>query len=686
MQFQKLLEPGRIGKLEIKNRIVMAAMASVSAAHEGFATELTKDYYEARAKGGVGLITVGSLSVDYPVGISGKPRLTIHEDKFIPALTQVIEVIHKYGAKAAAQLHHAGNASLQNLTGVQPVAPSPILRRTNYQRPIYFMPRELSVSEIADIVAKFAKAAERAQEAGFDGVEIHAGHRYLLSTFLSPYWNRRQDKYGGDLKNRARFLLEVISTVREVVGHDYPLWCRINGKETDVEGGITLEMAKEVAKMLQSAGVDAIHVSIYDTSPPACPSGYAIDLAAEVKKVINVPVIAVGRIDHKLGDKALRQKKADFIAIARALIADPDLPNKVASGRLDDIRPCMYCNSCLSAPIELQMREGLRECAVNAELTKEREYAIKPAAESKKVLIIGGGPAGMEAARVAKLRGHQVVLYEKEPRLGGQLKLASILRQENEALNKYLSTQIKKLGVKIELGKEVNSTIIDEIKPDAIVLATGATPVLPNIPGIDRDNVLSGADIRDMMNGRLRRVNGNKKFRLRRALWYLGSRLMRIPFGPSAMRWLLNFWVPLGGKIIVVGKGLAGIELADFLVERGKQVTIVDTCEDLPFGEPPMPVLRQFMESKLIERGTAMLAVAEYEWITDRGLTIINKKGQRQTIEGDTIVFAAEHRPNAELYQKLSGKHYQVHLAGDCAEPCGILEAIRSGSRIGHVI
>jgi len=395
----------------------------------------------------------------------------------------------------------------------------------------------------------------------------------------------------------------------------------------------------------------------------------------------SIPVIAIGRIPPKLAEKVIRQNKADFIGMARILVADPEAPNKLASGRLDDITPCQYCNSCLHSEYD---------CAVNAARRREREYEIKPAEKSKKVVIIGGGPGGMEAARVAALRGHQVALYEKEDRLGGQLILASMLRKEPETLIKYLSTQIKKLGVTIEMKKEVNSALIASAKPDAIVLATGATSsALPEIPGINRSNVFSGDDIKEMLSGRLN-TEGKEIAGWRRTLFRLGGMLIKRPIGLALVRRLLRFWIPLGKRIIVVGQGLPAFELADFLNERGKQVSVIDMREEEPsiadeVKKPPMPRIRLFFEDRLIERGAAMVTgVKRLVGITDRGLLIVNKRGARQTIEGDTIVFAADYSPHAELSQALAGTPYEIHTVGDCVEPCGILEAIRDGSRVGR--
>ncbi|MFC1981801.1 FAD-dependent oxidoreductase [Chloroflexota bacterium] len=680
-QFRKLFEPARIGKMEVKNRITMAPMGT-QLYDDGFVTDRLKDYYEARAKGGAGMITIDHLKISFPVGAGKKGTARIDDDKFIPALSELVDVVHQHGAKMVAQLGHMGPADAFPIgeTPLQSLAASSIGRQPDYTHPSssvvhYSLPREMTVDEIKETVACFASAAKRAQKAGFDAVQVHAANRYLLNSFVSPAWNRRQDSYGGNLKNRARFTLEAVEAVRQVVGQDYPISCRINGEERDIYGGITPELAAEFAQMLEEAGVDAIDVSGMYPHLPGYDPGFNVSGSAAIKKAVTIPVIVAGGLGPEVGEKILRQGKADFICVGRPLIADSELPNKAASGRLEDIAPCVYCNCCLAVD---------RECTVNAARAREREYEIGSADKTKKVLVVGGGPGGMEAARVAALRGHQVTLYEKERKLGGQLISASILRKEYEALTKYLTAQMKKLGVRVNLRKEVNSSLIAEVKPDVIVLATGATPVLPEIPGIDRDNVISGADVQYLMHGGLGTTK--KRDGWRRFIWYLGSILVRAPFGPAVIRWLMRFRIPFGKKIIIVGKGLAGIEIADFLVQRGKKVTIVDTREEVPFTEPPMSVLRQYMEDELRKSGVEMLSASRYEWITSKGLTTINKGEQLQSIEGDTVVFTGYYRPNTGLSQALADMPYEVHLVGDCAEPCGILEAIRDGSRIGRVI
>ncbi len=390
MQFQELLEPGQIGQAKLRNRIVMPAMLTKYGTEEGYVTQRSKDYYEERAKGGVGLVIIEPACVDLR-GKMLENGLCIYDDKFTPGLRELAYAIQRHGARAALQLVHSGREAKRKLTGLQPVAPSPI------PVPGGELPKELTTDEIEEIVARHAQAAKRAKEAGFDGVEICGAHRHLIPQFLSAASNRRGDNYGGKLENRARLLIEIIRAVREVVGGDYPVWCRVNAKEYGIEEGITLEGTKEVVQMAQRAGADAIHLSTYGVgsyswvTTPHIP-GFLIETAAEIKKVVELPVIVAGRISPELGERALQQKKADFISMGRALIADPDLPNKIASGRLEDIRPCISCLICNDRAVFLP--EPVR-CSVNAAAGRERESQITPAKKKRRVLITGTGPGGM---------------------------------------------------------------------------------------------------------------------------------------------------------------------------------------------------------------------------------------------------------------------------------------------------
>ncbi len=350
---EKLFEPARLGEMNLKNRIVMPPMGTNYATQDGYVTDQIKDYYAERARGGVGLVIVEAACVDFPRGKGFIRQLGIDDDRFIPGLRELAQIIRRHGARAAIQLHHGGNASKTSITGLQPVASSPLAR------PDGDLPKELSIKEIEDIVFRFAKAAERAKKAGFDGVEIHAAHHYLLAQFLSSAWNKRQDAYGGDLKNKARITLEVVRAIREMVGQTYPVWCRINGREFGIKDGITLEETQELAVLLQKAGVNALHISAFaynnprSIPPMSVKHGTMIPLAEAVKKVVTIPVIAVGRIDPQTGESALQEGRTDFVAMGRSLIADPELPNKAASGRLKEIVPCIACNHCMECVTEL---------------------------------------------------------------------------------------------------------------------------------------------------------------------------------------------------------------------------------------------------------------------------------------------------------------------------------------------
>jgi 2,4-dienoyl-CoA reductase-like NADH-dependent reductase (Old Yellow Enzyme family)/thioredoxin reductase len=647
-RFVKLFQPVSIGQMSIRNRLVMPPMGTNYATLDGYVTQRSKDYYEARARGGVGLIIVEVTCVDSPVGKTIIRQLAIDDDKFIPGLRELAQTIQRHGAKAAVQLHHAGRAAKMSFTRMQPVAPSAIPDPGGYLSGGGYLPRELTPSEIAQVVARFAAGAERTKRAGFDGVEIHAAHHYLISQFLSSASNKRQAPYGGELRNRARLLLEVIGAIREAVGKSYPVWCRLNGMEYGIKDGITLEETLEIARLAQEAGVDAIHVSawpipVYRFPAMAEPPGNMVHLAEAVKKVVTVPVIAVGKITPEVGERVLQEGKADLIAMGKALIADPELPNKLASGRLEDIIPCIGCIYCHDTLRDFGTEDGYLCCAVNTMTGREREYAITAARKTKRVLVVGGGPAGMEAARVARLRGHAVMLYEKGRRLGGQLLLARVPPHKDgiDVLINYLAGQVTKLGVNVELGKEVTPQLVEELKPDAVILATGARPLIPEIPGIDRENVVLAEEA----------LAGNAR---------------------------------VGDRVVVIGGGLVGCETAEFLVAKAKVVTIVEMLPELAKGVG-MDTRRLLLE-RLAAKGVSMLTGVRCKRVTDRGLTIITGEGKTHTLPVDTIVLAAGAKPNQELFPPLRSMVSEIYLVGDCREPRRILEDIHEASQVARLL
>ncbi len=639
-RFEKLFEPGSIGSMSLKNRLVMPPMATNFGTKEGMVTQRTIDYYEERAKGGVGLVIVEFTGVDSPVGRATPRQLLIDDDKFVPGLGELAQTIKRQGAKAAIQIHHVGRQGSSSITGHQPVAPSPI-PASDGMRPEGEIPRELTPSEISAIVARFGEGAERARRAGFDGVEIHGAHGYLISQFLSPLANRRQDVYGGRLENRARMLLEIIQAVREKVGKDYPVWCRLSALEIGVEGGITLEETQTVAQLAEKAGVDAIHVSAHAVAPGRRPPmaqmpGVLVPLAEGIKKVVSVPVIAVSRIPPELGESVLREGKADFIAIGRGLFADPHLPRKVASGEGEDVTPCMCCMACLDSL--MWRREGVC-CAVNAAVGREREYELKPAESAKTVLVVGGGPGGMEAARVASLRGHRVILFDEGDELGGQLLLASKppFKDTVDTFRQYLVGQMAKLGVELRLGQKFTADLLDQLKPDGVVLATGVIPFVPEIPGIEGKQVFLASKVLD--------------------------------------------GAEIGEQVAVIGGELVGCETALYLAQQGKTVTIMRRGPQLAAKVNPhvgVPLIR-----RLEAKGVTILTRVQYEEITGAGVIVRTEAGERRTVEADTVVLAAGARPNTELLSSVEGKVAQVICVGDCVEPRGIREAVETGYRAG---
>jgi 2,4-dienoyl-CoA reductase-like NADH-dependent reductase (Old Yellow Enzyme family)/thioredoxin reductase len=635
--FKKLFDPFSIGKMTLKNRIVLPPMGTGYSEEGGYVGQRLIDYYEARASGGAGLIITEGTAPG--LRCRGGRQLSLGDDRYLPGWRELAKAIHQHGAKIAVQLHHAG-MEFRDGNYVQ-VAPSPVIVPSRMVGVTGQPPHELTTDEIREITQWFADATKRAREAGVDGVEIHGAHQYLVASFLSSATNMRRDRYGGTVENKARFLIEILQAMRAAVGPDYPIWPRLNAEEYGFENGITLEETRQVVPLAVKAGAQAIHVSAYAAgssvtkAPLSDTPGLLVPLAEAVKKVTTVPVIAVGRLDHEVGEKVLEEGKADLIAIGRRLIADPELPNKVAEGRLNDIRTCIGCMECIE-------RVGTRGqgliCTINAAAGRERESHIQPAPRKKRVAIVGGGPAGMEAARVAALRGHRVTLFEKETRLGGQLNLAALPPNKGDILPwlNYLVGQLEKAGVETKLKTEFSSGLINQRPPDAVIIATGGIPLIPDIPGVGSRNVVAAQDV-------------------------------------------LSGKAEAGQKVVIIGGGQVGCETGLYLAEKGKKVVIVEILKRMA-GDMGLMVRRRLMDG-LRAKQVIMLTNAKCEAITENSVTVASAEGRRDTYPADTVILAVGSAKNDGLFNELKGKVAEVYCVGDSCQPQGIMEAVRDGYR-----
>jgi len=687
-KFEKLMEPGYIGRLRTRNRIIKTA-AGTGYAENGLPSERMNAFYGSLAKGGVGLIIVENCGVEWPRGThSVKTGLRFHDDHCIPYHSKLAEEVHRHDCPIFIQLMHAG-PWLVKQEGVGPQERVAVSALSPEELPsdAWVTGKELTVPEIEGLIDIFARAAVRAQKAGYDGVEINGSYYHLVNGFLSRFWNRRQDAYGcGSLENRARFYVEVIREVKRRCGKDYPVATNINAIEYGLKNGTTLAESRGFAPLLQDAGADLIQVRIAgygeygslllpehllypeplksftleDLDVSRKGKGILVPLAAAIKQGVTVPVACAGRLDPELGEEILRQGKLDFIGMSRRLVADSELPNKVAAGRLEDIAPCAGCGYCVSTRRDDQPQK----CRMNAAVGQEREYEIKPAGKKKKVWIVGGGPAGMEAARVAALRGHEVILHEKERSLGGSMTLSALVKDfESEGILDmvaYFKTQLIKLHVTVLLGKGGDLAAIKEIRPDVVILATGGVSSVPEIAGIHHRKVVESVRLHHTV---------------RTALRFLG---------PETLRQLTKWWMPIGKSVVIMGGALAGCQLAEFLVKRGRRVAIVEMAETLGEGLPDNTSFRLFRWLK--QKGATMVAGVKYDEITDQGLVITTKDGKRETLEADTIITALPLLPDDGLFRTLDGQAAEIYQIGDCREFGLMHDAIAEGSRIARNI
>ncbi|MDP2931015.1 MAG: FAD-dependent oxidoreductase [Chloroflexota bacterium] len=636
-RFIELFKPGHIGKMEVRNRIVKAPTWTLLGARDGSVTERIIRHYSELARGGTGLVIVEFSYVDNIASQSGVCQLAIYDNAFVPGLAQLAQGIKAYGARAALQISHCGR---QRRLGIPPIKAASAIPSEDFELKGKFVPEALTIQEIEEIVKAFGDAARRAQVAGFDMVEVHGAHGYLPSGFLSPRSNKRTDKYGGSLGNRMRFLLELTADMRRKVGPDYPIGIRLNGTDF-LPGGIVIEETIQVAKALEKLGVNVLHISAgnYEARLPresteAIPFGPLVFLAEAVKKEVNIPIIASGSLHMpEVAEEVLRKGQADFVAMARGLLADPYWARKTKEGRVEDIIPCIRCNDGCHYRSQKQGRPIM--CTVNVQLGREDELVLTPVKSPKKIAVIGGGPAGMEAARVSALRGHDVTLYEKR-QLGGALIEASApdFKPDLKRLISYYTRQLDNLKVKV-VTQEATPGTIKKGRFDAVILAAGGTPIKLDVPGADKPLVVGALEV-------------------------------------------LRSKAPVGQKVMIVGGGVVGTETGIFLAEQGKEVVFVELLDEFMNGVEVLD--RIVYQERLGKQKVTVHTGTRVETVLDKGAVIVDRSSRRQEIAADSIVVAIGLAPQPGLVEKFSGDGMpEVCTVGDCVRPRKIFDAIQEG-------
>jgi 2,4-dienoyl-CoA reductase (NADPH2) len=697
-RFENLLSPISIGTARLRNHMFKpAAGTKLLKDNDGYVTEKGKRLYEAWGKGGVGLVIVESPCLAGDISIDTLGKYSIEHDKFIPGLADLATGITKHGAIAFLQMYHAGQWHLKELTGLTPLSSSPHppiseFARVQDLRDLENGPpcRELTIEEIEVIEQKFIDGAERAAKAGFQGVDINAGANHLLASFLSRQWNARTDKYGCEsYENRTRIVRNIIEGIKKRNGADFPVMVTINGLENGYgELGQTIEESCEIAKLLEQAGADGFQVRaseaynrLYywteqyyfpekrDPLPPTLDFshkgvGAYTPVTSAIKKAVSVPILTPGKWDFDLefAEQCIKEKKVDIIGIVRGLFADCELPNKLHEGRIEDIAPCTACLTCLTG------HQNPVKCRINKFLGGEQEYFSYPAIEKKKkVLIAGAGAAGMEAARVAALRGHDVVLYSKESYLGGLMNMANVIKgnypEDVQKIVTYFKTQMDKLGVRVVKGEEVDLDVVKREKPDVVILATGA---------LLSDRVLPGSENKILVSDKFLRSSLNVALKVS---------------SPAKLNKMSNLWMPIGKSVIVMGGDIKGLQLAEFLIKKGRKVTIVSEDPPEMWGEGLPNVNNLKLNTWFQEKGIEIYREARYEEILKDGLVITTKKGEKKTLKADSIITVFPLMKNENFYNSLRGKVPEVYAIGASREPKTlIVDAVKEANELASSI
>lgn len=639
-RFPTLFSPARFGGLEVPNRVVFAATSSELGDADGFLGDAGIEYYVERARGGVGLIVVEATYVEKE-GVRLVKNVMVHDDRYIPQLRKLTDAVHREGARIALQLAHGGREAVQKVSGSVPLAPSAIPSQfIGFDRGV--VPKQLTIPEIERIVQRFVDAAVRAKKAGFDAVELHGAHGYLISQFFSPSANHRTDRYGGDVAGRARFCVEIVQGIRRTLG-DYPVIVRMNGSDYS-PGGLELDDACRIAELLEEAGADALSVSggVHSSRPYRIIPGMAVERncfsaeTAAIRRTVSIPIMCVGRIKTpEMAEEILARGDADFICLSRALLADPAFAAKAREGVPEQIAPCIACNECLA---NTYYQEGIA-CTVNPFVGREYEFKkiLMTKVPRKKVAVIGSGAAGLAAAITAATKGHEVHVFERQSHVGGQLRLASTPpnREEIGTLLEYYVRELARLQVPVHLNREIPASELEEQGFDTVVIATGARPVKPKVPGADLPHVMSGWEC----------LTGARE---------------------------------AGHRCVVVGGGLVGIEVADHLAEHGRQVTLVARSELLKKA-----VHADFVHftDRIASLGIEVLTHTDILSVGPDSVEIQPKGRLRRTLHGvDTVVFCLGYESRRDEAQQYLGRRYDVHFVGDVAGPRKFFEAIKEGT------
>jgi 2,4-dienoyl-CoA reductase-like NADH-dependent reductase (Old Yellow Enzyme family)/thioredoxin reductase len=640
----KLFSPFTVKNISLKNRIVMPSVASFLIGDDGSINKATIEHYRRRAAGGPAMVIMEACAVS-PEGIVSPHQPVIYDDRYIEGLSKIAAAIKEEGAVPAVQIHHGGRQTSAKVIHRKPLAPSPLPCPA-----IRGDVEPLTVDGIRNLVKKFGDAAARAYQAGFELIEIHGAHGYLVNQFLSNFSNIREDEYGGNVVGRTRFAGEIVEEIRERLGSELPISFKISAEEY-VDGGLTTKESIEILKILIDAGIDLVQVSAgndvtpeWISQPMFMEKGCLVESACQIKKALDIPVMAVGRInDPQIADDIIRQDKADLVCIGRGLLADPEMPLKARNGRLDEIRTCIACNTCMQSIF----KKGRIECLVNPMLGREEEMAFIPAKKPKKVMVVGGGPGGLNVAWVAAKRGHTVHVYEKRNVLGGQLVPGSMPghKAELRTLIRFQIKQTELYGVKCHLNHEVTAKDVKALDPDVVVLATGSLPVIPPVQGIEKEIVLTYEDVLD--RGTI----------------------------PSKI---------LSNRVVVVGGGPTGLELALYLTEQGCSVTVLEMLPKIGIGIEAMT--KKVILRKLKESNATLLTDTRLSKIEDNGVVVVDQENREKFIEAEKVVIAIGTKPDTKLYHKIKSLGYKIYQIGDCLEPRSAKDAIYDSAVLGRRI